>query len=148
MKLRAIAAALPLIALAGCSASPGATPTVTVTTTVSNYVTVQAVEPGPTTTVTETTTVTAQAPAAAPGAAASGTTIAGDGTYLVGTDIKPGTYRSNNNEDDCYWARLSSTSGSDDIIANSLGKGTRIVTIDEDDKAFTTERCNQWVKVG
>ena len=44
-------------------------------------------------------------------------TIPGSGIYLVGDDIKPGTYRSEGSR--CYWARLSGTSGElEHIIAN------------------------------
>lgn len=41
-----------------------------------------------------------------------------DGTYLVGSEIQPGTYRAQP-EDSCYWERLSGLSGlSSDRIAN------------------------------
>jgi hypothetical protein len=50
-------------------------------------------------------------------------TINGDGTYIVGQDIKGGTYHTNGSGDtgqnDCYYATLSSTDGSlGSIIAN------------------------------
>lgn len=36
----------------------------------------------------------------------------GDGDYEVGTDIKPGTYRTTGNTDDmCYWERAKDSSG-------------------------------------
>ena len=42
------------------------------------------------------------------------------GTYFVGSDIAPGTWRSSGGTG-CYWARLSGFSGtSDDIIANDF----------------------------
>lgn len=100
-------------------------------------------KPGPTVTVTKpgpAKTVTAPPPGPA-------TAISEDGTYLVGTDIKPGTYR-NGNEGDCYWERLSNTSGDfDAIIANGNG-GNQVVTVKKTDKAFHTERCGEWKKIG
>ena len=53
-------------------------------------------------------------------AADPSTVINGDGTYLVGKDIQPGTYGSNNDSSGwCYWERLSGLSGElDDVIAN------------------------------
>jgi len=50
-------------------------------------------------------------------------TINGDGTYVVGQDIKSGTYHTNGSgntgQNDCYYATLSSTDGSlYSIIAN------------------------------
>jgi len=117
------------------------------------------------TTVTETTTVEStvgvaapppEAPAepappedpAAPGDPAEGAaTIDGDGTYLVGADIEPGTYRSAGT-DTCYWARLSGTSGNfEEIIANNFGAGQQVVTIDPSDAAFETTMCGSWEKI-
>ncbi|MEU6230453.1 twin-arginine translocation signal domain-containing protein [Streptomyces sp. NPDC047042] len=79
--------------------------------------------------------------------------IPGDGTYVVGSDIKPGTYRSEGPQGglvtDCYWARLSSTSGeAKDIIANANTGGQTTVTIAATDKAFTTTGCKAWKKTG
>ncbi|RZT27800.1 hypothetical protein EV649_1573 [Kribbella sp. VKM Ac-2569] len=90
--------------------------------------------PGPAKTVT--------APPPAPKAA-----ITEDGVFLVGTDIKPGTYR-NGNEGDCYWARLKNTEGDlDGINANGNG-GNQVVTIKKTDKAFETRRCGSWARIG
>ncbi|MDH6513724.1 hypothetical protein M2163_009304 [Streptomyces sp. SAI-135] len=79
--------------------------------------------------------------------------IPGDGTYVVGSDIKPGTYRSEGPQGglvtSCYWARLSSTSGeAKDIIANDATSGQATVTIAATDKAFTTTGCKAWKKSG
>jgi hypothetical protein len=66
--------------------------------------------------------------------------------WLVGTDIKPGTYRSSA-DDSCYWARLKNTNGDlDSILANSNG-GNQVVTIKKTDKAFESARCAPWTKV-
>jgi len=71
-------------------------------------------------------------------------TIPGDGIFLVGDDIAPGEYRSE--AADCYWARLSGTSGDfEEIIAN--GNGATVVTIAESDYAFESRLCDEWTLV-
>lgn len=70
----------------------------------------------------------------------------GNGTHIVGMDIEPGTYRSED-ASICYWARLSGFTGElDDIIANG-NHGMEIVTIDSSDAAFKTSVCGKWVAV-
>ncbi len=68
-----------------------------------------------------------------------------EGTYIVDTDVQPGTYRSGEN-DGCYWARLRGFSGEiDDIIANDFrDSGQSIVTIKRSDAGFTTSGCGTW----
>lgn len=74
-------------------------------------------------------------------------TIPGDGIFLVGEDIEPGTYRGNVAGGRCYWARLSGTSGDfDDLITNDNVEGPTVVTIAESDVAFETSRCGEWVR--
>lgn len=143
-------AATALVALgiggaAAGSTSPGAspsaaTPTVTVTqpgpeTTVAAPTVTETVEvPGPTTTVT----VGPPAPAVA---------MAGDGTYQVGVDVKPGTYVSQKpSSGNCYWARLSGTDGLGGIIANNNSSGQSVVTIRKTDKYFESSGCSDWTK--
>ena len=71
-----------------------------------------------------------------------------DGVHLVGVDIQPGTYRTTVAAESCYWARLSGTSGAfDDIIANDLGEGPRVVTISATDVAFESSRCGAWTDI-
>lgn len=71
----------------------------------------------------------------------------GSGTFLVGDEVSPGTYRSEDTSD-CYWARLSGTDGSlDSIIANNFGGGRQIVTISGSDMAFETSGCGEWNRV-
>lgn len=68
----------------------------------------------------------------------------GDGTFIVGTDIAPGTWRSVGGHD-CYWKRLSGFTGSlDDIIANDF---STIVTIRPGDRGFASDRCGRWTLV-
>ncbi len=73
--------------------------------------------------------------------------IAGDGIYLVGKDINPGTYR-NGGTSGCYWKRSSGTSGDfGEILANGNESGPAVVTIESSDVAFTSKRCGQWALV-
>ncbi len=70
--------------------------------------------------------------------------IPGDGTYQMGVDIQPGTYRSQGG-DSCYWERLRGLSGSSaDIIANGAGTGPQVVQIAPSDVAFKTQHCSTW----
>jgi hypothetical protein len=112
-------------AVSTASATPA--PTVTVTTEVAGPVT------------TETVTKTAQPPRPKG-------SIDGDGIWLVGADIKPGTYRGGG--DGCYWARLSGTSGDfDELITNGNPSGPTVVTIKRSDTAFETQRCGDWQRI-
>ncbi|NUR32271.1 MAG: hypothetical protein HOV83_41575 [Catenulispora sp.] len=97
-----------------------------------------------------TVTSTAAAPSSAPPAAAAGF---GDGTYIVGTDIKPGLYKTTGPAasviPNCYWERERDLEGGlNSIIANDNAKGQTTVKIASTDKAFKTSGCNQWVKIG
>ena len=66
-----------------------------------------------------------------------------DGTHRVGSDIRPGTYRSRVPVN-CYWARLAGFSGDlDDIIANANVSGYAVVTIKPSDEGFETNGC-EW----
>jgi len=68
-----------------------------------------------------------------------------DGTYFIGEDIPAGTYRLRSAPSGCYWERLSGLSGGlGDIIANSFGSTTQIVTIAPGDVAFHTDDCGTW----
>ena len=76
------------------------------------------------------------------------TTEFADGTYVVGAEIRPGTYRSNSVGVSCYWERLSGFGGTAaEIIANQLSDGPSIVTIDREDSGFRSEGCGSWVKI-
>ncbi|MFJ5831441.1 hypothetical protein [Streptomyces sp. NPDC093089] len=79
--------------------------------------------------------------------------IPGDGTFLVGQEVRPGTYRSAGPADptlpNCYWARLKGTSGDiEEVLANGSGKGQATVTIRGTDKAFQTSGCQTWKRIG
>jgi hypothetical protein len=93
---------------------------------------------------------TLPAPAAPPALPPSLAATFGEGKFVIGTDIAPGTYRTTGPSGhlDCYWERLRDTSGgTDSIIANNLGRGPATVTIDNSDGAFQTRWCNTWTKV-
>ncbi len=72
-------------------------------------------------------------------------TIPGDGTFLVGKDVKPGTYRTTGPKSgsSCYWQRSGDASGTN-IIANDNIAGPTVVDIKSSDVAFKTSRCAAW----
>ncbi len=74
--------------------------------------------------------------------------FSGDGTYRVGVDITPGTYRSTPTDSlGGYWQRLSCVTGVlDCILANDNVEGRAIVTILPGDKYFSSSRMHTWVK--
>ena len=66
----------------------------------------------------------------------------GDGTWRVGLDIAPGTYRTRTPES-CYWARLSGFGGGmDEVIANGFDDGYAVVTIAAGDAGFESSGCS------
>lgn len=68
-----------------------------------------------------------------------------DGTWRVGVDIAPGTYRTEGTEN-CYWQRTSDFGGEmNAIIANDNARGPAVVTIAPADAGFTCVRCGTWV---
>ncbi|WP_432025456.1 hypothetical protein [Streptomyces sp. 1222.5] len=73
----------------------------------------------------------------------------GDGEYQVGSDVKPGTYRTTGNTDDmCYWERAKDAKGEmDSLLANDNVSGTSYVTIKATDKLFKSSGCADWEAV-
>lgn len=70
------------------------------------------------------------------------------GTYLIGSDIKPGTYRATASSG-CYWARLSSLDGGvDAIIQNENTDGPFVVRIKATDKALQVQGCGTFTRIG
>lgn len=96
----------------------------------------------------EATQAPTQAPTAQPTATPAPTFPQfDDGTYQVGKDIQPGTYRTRVASSGCYYARLKGFGGTvDDIIANNLTDAPAIVTIASTDKGFTSQSCGTWTK--
>lgn len=109
-------------------AGPAAASTVTATKTVAAGKAMTPAKPAPAT--------SKAAPAAMPD----------DGTYVVGSDVAPGTYRAPGG-DACYWARLKDTDGAlSSVIANGLGEGRKVITIAKSDAAFETRGCGPWTR--
>ncbi|MFB7360634.1 hypothetical protein [Streptomyces hydrogenans] len=75
-------------------------------------------------------------------------TIDGDGDFEVGSDVKPGLYRTTGNEDAmCYWERSKDAGhGMDAILANDNVTGTAIVKITAKDGYFKSVGCGDWTK--
>jgi hypothetical protein len=73
----------------------------------------------------------------------------GDGDFEVGSDIKPGTYRTTGNTDGlCYWERAKDSSGEmDSLLANDNVTGTGYVTVKATDKLFSSSDCGDWEAV-
>ncbi|MEV6662025.1 hypothetical protein [Streptomyces nigra] len=117
-------------------------PTVTVTKTA------EAGTPEPAPTVTETVKVTVKPKKTKkPGPAAS---FSGEGEYLVGEDIKAGTYKTAGPEGGfgCYWERAKDSSGEfGSIISNNNLNGPGRVTLNKGEY-FKTNRCQKWERVG
>jgi hypothetical protein len=74
----------------------------------------------------------------------------GDGTFEVGKDVQPGTYRTVGNDDGmCYWERDKDAKGdTDSILANDTVAGSSYVTIKPTDKIFTSTDCKDWYPAG
>ena len=72
----------------------------------------------------------------------------GPGTYLVGSEIRPGLYRAQvaPGSFGCSWSRLSETDGefSSLIAIDLIVEGQTYVTIEETDFAFETSGCTNW----
>lgn len=106
-------------------------------------------ETGPATATPADPTATAR-PSSKTGGAA---TRFGEGTLLVGKDIKAGRYRASvpngTMEFGCYWQRMKGVTGEpSDIIANGFtspgGKAT--VEIRPGDVAFESHGCGEWTR--
>ncbi|MEA2932967.1 MAG: hypothetical protein QOI56_1752 [Actinomycetota bacterium] len=69
----------------------------------------------------------------------------GAGTYRIGIDLPAGTYHTEGGRS-CFWARLSSLSGTADSVieGESTNGGPATVTIPPTDAAFTTSGCALW----
>jgi hypothetical protein len=69
----------------------------------------------------------------------------GDGTWIVGTEVQPDTYRNSDSSGGCFWARLSGFGGTlAETITNDFTSEISIVTIEPTDVGFQTDRCGTW----
>ncbi len=127
-------------------------PTPTVTSTPSSTpLPVPTLAPTPTTTLSPTPTSTAAptpVPTAQPTPMPAAVQGFGEGTWVVGDDIQPGTYAAGPGLDFCSWERLSGFSGEfEDIIAIDVGDPRPIVTIFPTDAGFTSASCGEWLPI-
>jgi len=71
----------------------------------------------------------------------------GDGTFKVGTDIQPGTYRTRTGSPGCYWERMKDfTGGVDSILANDNTDSPAVDTILSTDAGFKSQNCGTWTQ--
>lgn len=70
-----------------------------------------------------------------------------EGTWTVGVDVRPGTYRAKEPVNgDCYWEITSDANGGN-IVANDIVTGGRPTVTLARGQFFTTNRCGDWVKL-
>lgn len=70
-----------------------------------------------------------------------------EGTWVVGTDIEPGIYRTKDSvTGTCYWAILRSGTNGGDIVENDIVKGGYPQVTLSAGQDFKTSRCGSWVK--
>lgn len=137
---------LPILAgavmLAAACAAPGVTPAPTLTPRPPT------VAPTPTVVVRVVEVGAVPVPTATPiPPTPAGPRAITDGTFVVGTDLQPGTYRAAGG-DGCYWERLRGFGGTiADVIANDNARGPVLVTIAPTDVGFTARRCGAFTRV-
>lgn len=70
-----------------------------------------------------------------------------EGTWTVGIDIEPGTYRTKEDVgSSCYWAIYTSGTNGDDIQTNDIPGGGRPTVTVVEGQDFNTTRCGAWQK--
>ncbi|GAA4776861.1 hypothetical protein GCM10023200_06950 [Actinomycetospora chlora] len=71
----------------------------------------------------------------------------GNGTYLVGSELAAGTYRTDGSGGSCYWERLRDTSGEfSAIIANDAITGPSTMTVRSSDQAVHFSGDCTWTR--
>ena len=91
-----------------------------------------------------TTTPITPAPSGPVGATPASTF--GDGNYIVGKDVTPGTYHTEGADlpgVDCYWQR---DGANGQPVVNHASRDPQTVTIASGDTAFHTVGCKPWSK--
>ena len=97
--------------------------------------------------VTETSVVTASPYSMADAVPGDGSGFDGDGTYLVPSEVRPGTYRSARPvSGNCYWERARDTTG-DSTLANGNSRGQVTLTVLRSDGAVIVHGCERFVRV-
>jgi hypothetical protein len=70
-----------------------------------------------------------------------------EGTWTVGVDVQPGTYRAVADvTSSCYWGIYRTGSNGSDIIENDIVSGGRPSVTLSGGQDFTTTRCGSWLK--
>lgn len=72
--------------------------------------------------------------------------VPGDGTWVIGKEIKRGTYRTEGGSS-CYWARSVRLAGHWVVVDSAFGPGAQEVALGKDDVAFDSQGCDKWVMV-
>jgi len=74
----------------------------------------------------------------------------GNGTWFVGEEVAPGTWRNSDSSAGCYWERRSGFSWQlADTIANGFSTSAiQTVTIEGSDEGFYSKNCGTWTKIG
>lgn len=80
--------------------------------------------------------------------AAKASTFAGDGIYLVGTDIKPGTYKADASPGCYYEIDKDLSDGLESIITNDNVDGPVVIQVPASAAAVKVARCAEFHKVG
>ena len=70
-----------------------------------------------------------------------------DGTYLVGAEIKPGTYYVTN-VTSCQWARLNEKGNVIKAHRFSFPTAEAQITVYPSDYSFSSENCGEWRPTG
>lgn len=69
-----------------------------------------------------------------------------EGTWTVGVDVQPGSYRTKGTVNgDCYW-EINSDANGNDIVANDIVTGGRPAVTLAQGQYFTTNGCGEWLK--
>ena len=72
----------------------------------------------------------------------------GDGVWIVGVDIAPGTWSNSDSSDGCYWARLDGFSRQlDDVLDNEFSYDPQSVVIQAGDTGFESSGCGDWTLI-
>jgi hypothetical protein len=70
-----------------------------------------------------------------------------EGTWAIGVDVQPGTYRTKDAvSGSCYW-EIDSDANGNNIVANDIVTGGRPTVTLSGGQYFTTNRCGDWAKV-
>lgn len=71
-------------------------------------------------------------------------TVPGDGTWIIGKEIKRGTYRTTGSSI-CLWQRLGAqVAGHWVVVDGAFKAGAQTVALGKDDVAFDTQGCPVW----